>query len=191
MEEYIEEVGKIRKDMTLVNSNAEGSDDQIVVNIKPIEELHILASGKSKGEKMVFGLVHFALTDSSYDDLTGDEILVVKTVKPHYYEVLNSVRGLIIQDDIDSSELLDIKVPVISDIADAFDIFQENEVVTMRPWNGTIYLGRQRTVNKKTPQQKIAHEISDEVEFDAKIKSEEKPVASKIDTQGPNAQDHS
>jgi phosphohistidine swiveling domain-containing protein len=174
MEEYIEEVGKIRKDMTSVNSNVEGSDEQIVVNIKPIEELHILAQGKSKGEKMVFGLVHFALADSSYDDLTGDEILVIRNVNPHYYEVLNSVRGLIIQEDIDSSDLLDIKIPVISDIADAFDIFQENEVVTLRPWNGTVYLGAgKETVDKKNEMPKIAHEVKDGVEFDAK---EEQPA---------------
>lgn len=162
VDEYVNEVSSMRKDMTIVSTKSANPDDQIVVNIKPVEELHILAQGKSKGEKLVFGLVHFILSDSDFDNLTGDEILVVRNINPDFYNILNSVRGLIILEDVDSSDLLDITVPLVSGIADAFDVFQENEVVTVRPWNGSVYLGAgKESEDMASEAPKIAHDIDD------------------------------
>jgi len=171
IDEYVKEV----------KTSATGG--QVTVDVQPIEELHILAQGKGRGEKIVFGLVHLIFTENDLAGLTGDEILVVRNVKPSFIKIFNSVKGLIIQDDIDSSNLLEINVPIISGVEDAFDILQENDVVTIYPQSACIYQGAGKESSDKSVLSKIAEPVEAEVKNEpsvepkqTKLPSPESPV---------------
>jgi phosphohistidine swiveling domain-containing protein len=127
---YVDEIQKISEDT-----------NKVVVDIKPVEELQLLTTGRAKGKGLVFGLIHIVFTDTDYSNLTGDEILVVNKIDPDMIGAINTAKGLIIQGEIDEEIIKEIKIPVILDVQDAFDIFQEGEVVTLRMWNGSIYMG--------------------------------------------------
>jgi phosphohistidine swiveling domain-containing protein len=147
MDEYVEEIKKIREDLSTNNPLA--SEGKVVVDIKPYEELQLIAQGRAIGQESAFGLVHFIFADTDYADLTGDEILIIKDFDAENSTVINSVKGLIIQAEVNEEDLLALRVPVIHGVGEAFDVFQESEVITIRPWNGSIYLGAGKDTNEE------------------------------------------
>jgi phosphoenolpyruvate synthase/pyruvate phosphate dikinase len=117
------------------------AEDRVVVDIQPLKNLTSVLKGKGYLEKVRFGLAHFVFADYDLEDLTGDEILVLKELKTSDVPVLNSVKGAVIEAAVDEKLVEAIRVPIIHGIKNAFEILHDKEVITLDPQEGQVYLG--------------------------------------------------
>jgi len=117
------------------------AEDRVVVDIQPLKNLTSVLKGKGYLEKVRFGLAHFVFADYDMEDLTGDEILVLKELKTSDVPLLNSVKGAVIEAAVDEKLVEAIRVPIIHGIKNAFEILHDKEVITLDPQEGQVYLG--------------------------------------------------
>ncbi len=116
-------------------------EDKIVVDVEPIDKLTKILKGKGHKNKVKFGLAHFVFADYDMEDLTGDEILILKTFKSADSHYINSVKGAVIESAISEASLENVRVPVIHGIKNAFEVLHDKEVITLDPENGDVLLG--------------------------------------------------
>ncbi len=124
-----------------IKENEPITDDKIVVDVEPIDNLTQILKGKGFKNKVKFGLAHFVFADYDMEDLTGDEILVLKTYKSSDAHYINSVKGAIIESEVSEASLENIRVPVIFGIKNAFEVLHDKEVITLDPESGSVLLG--------------------------------------------------
>lgn len=117
------------------------AEDRVVVDIQPLKNLTSVLKGKGYLEKVRFGLAHFVFADYDMEDLTGDEILVLKELRTSDVPLLNSVKGAVIEAAVDEKLVEAIRVPIIHGIKNAFEILHDKEVITLDPQEGQVYLG--------------------------------------------------
>lgn len=114
---------------------------KVIVDIKPLGELTSILKGRGIGEKVRFGLSHFVLEDFDLEDLTGDEVLILRDLNLKNLEVANSVRGVIVEQDPGENMSGLLKIPAIVGVKNAFETIRDNEVVTLDARTGKIFVG--------------------------------------------------
>jgi len=122
-------------------STLEPAEDKVIVDVKPVKELSSILKGNGCGQKLRFGLAHFVFENYDLEDLTGDEILILKAVSPSLLPFINKVRGAIIEGVVPDNYFQSLKVPVIYGLKNAFEVLRDKEVITLDPESGKIYLG--------------------------------------------------
>ncbi len=125
----------------IIEQQVEKDADKVVVDIKPLSELQPILKGSGVGNKVRFGLSHFVLESFDLEDLTGDEILVIKQLSIDNLKHVNMVRGAILESMPDPELLKQLTVPVIYGLKNAFEVMRDREVITLEPETGKIYLG--------------------------------------------------
>lgn len=119
----------------------ESTDDRVVVDIRPIKELQTILKGKGAGSKTRFGLSHFVIENFDLEDLTGDEVVVLKQITAENIKIVNTVRGAVIEDEPSAELISQLTVPVVYGLKNAFEVMRDKEVITLEPETGKIYLG--------------------------------------------------
>jgi phosphoenolpyruvate synthase/pyruvate phosphate dikinase len=117
------------------------AEDKVVVDIQPLKNLTSVLKGKGYLQKVRFGLAHFVFAGYDLEDLTGDEILILKELKTSDIPILNSVKGAVIESEVEEKLIEAIRVPIIYGIKNAFEILHDKEVITLDPQEGQVYLG--------------------------------------------------
>ncbi|MEI7578644.1 MAG: PEP/pyruvate-binding domain-containing protein [bacterium] len=136
-------VAEIKAEVALPAKISDDSllETQVTTTLEPLASLTKIILAKGTGKDLTYGLLHFIYTLNDWLDLTGDEILAVDQIDPQKIPEINKARGIIISGVLDSIQLESITVPVISEADQVFRLLHENEVVTLDPVTGTIYLG--------------------------------------------------
>ncbi|HLD03151.1 MAG TPA: hypothetical protein VJC17_00060, partial [Candidatus Dojkabacteria bacterium] len=130
MESYVAEV-----------QSSQEKSSEVEVVVEPISKLSGLNFGKGKGKDPAFGLVHHVLQAQDYDNLTGDEILVVPELLPDYLDKINTVKGLVVEKDVAEDLLEKVQVPLVYNLNKSTENMQENMVVTLDPESAQVLAG--------------------------------------------------
>lgn len=117
------------------------NEEKVVVDVKLLDKLEPILKGKGHLERERFGLAHFVFAPYDLEDLTGDEILILKTLNSENIPIINSVKGAVIETELPESSIETIRVPLIHGIKNAFEVLRDKEVITIDPATGKIYIG--------------------------------------------------
>lgn len=144
------ETKPVRTEPTVTPKKIE--DEQLTIEVKPLTELDHILSGKGNNKGTTIGLVHFVHTERDILDLTGDEILVMDAIKPSYMQAANQAQGLVLRLPPTIEQQQQLQIPLLTGVADAFNILEEGEVITISATQGKIFLGAGKEVGKDQPQ---------------------------------------
>lgn len=161
----------------------EPSEDKVVVDIKPVNELQTILKGQGNGSKTRFGLSHFVFEDFDLEDLTGDEVLVLKELNAHNLKFANAVRGVVSEQIPAEAVASAVKVPMIYGLKNAFEVIRDKEVITLEPETGKVYLGAGIKASQVT-----AESVAENVDINKP--EAEKLTEKDIDVELPEKQDH-
>ncbi|HLD03921.1 MAG TPA: PEP/pyruvate-binding domain-containing protein, partial [Candidatus Dojkabacteria bacterium] len=123
---------------------------EVEVVVEPLSKLSSLFSGKGKGKEPVFGLVHHVLKAQDYENLTGDEILVMPELLPDYLDKEKAAKGLIVEKDVGSELLEKVQIPLIYNLNKSAESIEENMVVTLDPESALVLSGAGKKVSQDT-----------------------------------------
>ncbi|MFQ5492918.1 MAG: PEP/pyruvate-binding domain-containing protein [Candidatus Dojkabacteria bacterium] len=167
MDDYVKEVEKAQQDAPLHQEKPDGDvkyvGEKIVVVVKPKDELDQILEGTGWGKGLSFGLAHFILQDVDWLGLTGDEILVIERLDKKHLQAVNKSKGVVLKSVLKEEELQLIKVPVLHSVDKAMNVLRENEVITLDPEAGAIYLGAGKELSEQ-PESGIDQSVATEGE---------------------------
>ncbi|MBB5349082.1 pyruvate kinase [Desulfoprunum benzoelyticum] len=105
----------------------------------------ICVSGQGIGSATAHGLVRIIETDSDWDNLPEEVIVVVSSTKPAMLEHLGRVKGIIAeQPGLTSHAAIvgrELGIPVVCNIPDATSIFENGQLITINGTTGHICYG--------------------------------------------------
>lgn len=149
IDKYLEELGNKGAGQKVQNTTENENEEQVEVNVKPLNMLSKVLSGTTHHKGLAFGIVHFIYTENDWKGLTGDEILVVDRLSLGMLGPLNNVQAIVVSSEVDKELIDQLDIPIISGTPNAYSILHENEVITVDSDAGDIYLGAGKRVQKK------------------------------------------
>lgn len=122
----------------------------VEIELENVDKLTALLQGKPEQGKLAFGLCHVIKSQNDWDNLTGDEILVVDKFSLDQLTAYKLSRGVIFLEELNAEQrqIMPGTFVVIQDGTSG--VLHEGMVITLDPLTGRVLMGAGREQVKRT-----------------------------------------